>query len=80
MGRRKDDDVRVGWVATNWEWDAPLIVAQYHDGSIDMTRGEEPRPGWAWIARYPHAVVTTDGVMSKFDRDRQPDSGTEVGT
>lgn len=66
---------------TNW-WDAPLTIREAPDGSVRVARTLNPFPEplahgeveWA----FPHAVITVDGEMGRFDADRQPQGGSHV--
>lgn len=61
--------------ATGDEWDAPVVVHRYRDGSLRLARAlEDPEApdGWTQRTAFPHAQVWAEGRMSPFDQARQP--------
>lgn len=59
-------------VATGNEWDAPVYATYYEDGrvkSLSRTEFVTDEPNRTY---FPHAVVLVDGLMSRFDAERQP--------
>lgn len=53
--------------------DSPVIIATYPDGSMQVTRGDEPDPGWRNKIHLAHGTVSHDGVLSELDRANRID-------
>jgi hypothetical protein len=68
--------VVVDLVATNDPVDAPILAATYPDGSISLSRGDAPSPGWNKLLHVPHGIVVVDDQMSPFDESRRSSSTT----